>query len=230
VFLALDTAADFCSVALADGPGRLLASFHQSQARGHAETLVPMIERALKKARTTPAALRGIVVTIGPGTFAGVRVGLSAARALGFATGTKVLGLTSFEALMGLAVLKHGGRLPPRVLTTIPGRGAEVAAALFSPAKEKRPPWTLRKGPATITATEAGAWLGNGPALVIGPAVGGLAPTFSGGEVSTENAWPRAEELLRMKDFLPAARWGKRPSPFYLRPPDAKPSVLLPHG
>ena len=230
MFLAIDTVTDVCSVALANAEGKLLASLGQRQERGHAEAIVPMIARALQKAKTSPDALQGIVVTIGPGSFAGVRIGLSAAQALGIATGAKVLGLTSFEAAMGLAVLRNGDKLPRFVLVALSGRGDERAAELFAPAQGKMPPWASRKGPKTLGPGEAERWLAGKSALIIGSAADGIARGLPGARVGGGLAWPRAEDLLRIKDFFPRARWGKRASPFYLRPPDARPSVIVPHG
>lgn len=230
MFLALDTVTHFCSVALAERNGKLLAAFHEPQTRGHAETIVPLIEKAFEKGKTKPSSLEGIVVTAGPGTFAGVRIGLSAARALAFATGAKVLALTSFEALMGLARLRHGTNLPPLVLAAVPGRGDENAAELFSQPNPTRPPWTSLHRPKTLATGEAAAWLAGKPALVVGPAADRLVREIPSAAIAAESAWPRAEDLLRLMDFFPKGRWGKRATPFYLRPPDARPSVLIPHG
>ncbi|HXV73517.1 MAG TPA: tRNA (adenosine(37)-N6)-threonylcarbamoyltransferase complex dimerization subunit type 1 TsaB [Sphingomonadales bacterium] len=230
MLLALDTVAGYCSVALADAGGDILASFHEDQERGHAETLIPLIGRAFRKAKTDAAALRGIVVTTGPGTFAGVRVGLSAAKALSFAAGAKVLGLTTFETLMGLALLKHGARLSPFVLVVLPGRGAERAAELFARHEKQSPPWKRIAGPETLQAGRAESWLKGRNTLLFGPAAEGLQREMAGAGIRAENAWARAEDLLRMTRFFPRARWGKSVSPFYLRPPDARPSVIVSHG
>lgn len=84
--LAIETASEACSVALFDGT-RLLASDHQVLGRGHAERLIPMIEGLPEKGRA-----ERIIVSLGPGSFTGVRIGIAAARALGIAWNAEVLG------------------------------------------------------------------------------------------------------------------------------------------
>lgn len=84
--LAIETASEACSVALFDGT-RLLAGDHRVLGRGHAERLIPMIEGLPDKGRA-----ERIIVSLGPGSFTGVRIGIAAARALGIAWDAEVLG------------------------------------------------------------------------------------------------------------------------------------------
>lgn len=84
--LAIETASEACSVALFDGSS-LLAADHRVLGRGHAERLIPMIEGLPEKGRA-----ERIIVSLGPGSFTGVRIGIAAARALGIAWGAEVLG------------------------------------------------------------------------------------------------------------------------------------------
>ncbi|TIX50513.1 tRNA (adenosine(37)-N6)-threonylcarbamoyltransferase complex dimerization subunit type 1 TsaB [Alteraurantiacibacter aquimixticola] len=84
--LAIDCATEACSAALFDG-SQLVEGRFEILGRGHAERLVPMIAELPDKGRADR-----IVVSLGPGSFTGVRIGLAAARALGIAWGAEVLG------------------------------------------------------------------------------------------------------------------------------------------
>ena len=66
---------------------------------GQAERLVPMIEAVMARANLRFEDLDLIAVTLGPGAFTGVRIGIATAEGLGLASGRPVLGLTSFEAV-----------------------------------------------------------------------------------------------------------------------------------
>lgn len=92
--LAIETASEACSVALFQD-GDLIAHDHRVLGRGHAERLVPMIAALPDKGRATR-----ILVSLGPGSFTGVRIGIATARALGFAWGAEVLG---YETLANVA-------------------------------------------------------------------------------------------------------------------------------
>ncbi len=89
--LAIDCATEACSAALFDGTRRLDGRC-ETIGRGHAERLVPMIAELPDRGRADR-----IVVSLGPGSFTGVRIGLAAARALGLAWGAEVLGYPTLE-------------------------------------------------------------------------------------------------------------------------------------
>ena len=97
--LAIDTALAACSAAVLDtGNGGIVASESLLMARGHAEALMPLVERVVKKSGIGFAELERVVVTTGPGSFTGLRVGISAARGLGVATDIPVVGVTTLSA------------------------------------------------------------------------------------------------------------------------------------
>jgi tRNA threonylcarbamoyl adenosine modification protein YeaZ len=101
--LAIETASEACSIALFEGEA-LVAHDHRVIGRGHAEALVPMIAALPGKGRSDR-----ILVSLGPGSFTGVRIGLAAARALGFAWGAEVLGYPTLALIAAQARAVHPG-------------------------------------------------------------------------------------------------------------------------
>jgi tRNA threonylcarbamoyladenosine biosynthesis protein TsaB len=99
LILAIDTALDACAAAVLDtDAGKLIAQESQAMKRGHAEALMPLIARVMKASGIAFAALDRIAVTTGPGSFTGLRVGLSAARGIALAAAKPVVGLTTLTA------------------------------------------------------------------------------------------------------------------------------------
>ncbi|MEA2864097.1 MAG: tRNA threonylcarbamoyladenosine biosynthesis protein TsaB [Bradyrhizobium sp.] len=99
LILAIDTALDACAAAVLDtDSGSLIATESQAMKRGHAEALMPLIGRVMKDSGVAFASLDRIAVTTGPGSFTGLRVGLSAARGIALAASKPVVGLTTLSA------------------------------------------------------------------------------------------------------------------------------------
>lgn len=99
--LAIDTALDACAACVAtDESEEPLAGESLPLARGHAEALLPLIERVMAQVEGGFDSLSRVAVTVGPGSYTGLRVGLSAARAIGLAAGIPVVGVTTLSALL----------------------------------------------------------------------------------------------------------------------------------
>jgi tRNA threonylcarbamoyladenosine biosynthesis protein TsaB len=98
IVLAIDTALDACSVAVVRDD-ETLASFSEQMSRGQAERLAPMAREAVLQAGLAFSDIDRIAVTTGPGSFTGVRVGLSFARALALALNKSCVGVSTLEAL-----------------------------------------------------------------------------------------------------------------------------------
>ena len=98
--LAIDTSCGAASVAIVEsGEIEPLAVVSRVMTRGHAEALAPMVEDAALAVAGGLATLDRIVVTTGPGSFTGIRVGLAMARAMGLALGVPVVGVSTLAAL-----------------------------------------------------------------------------------------------------------------------------------
>jgi tRNA threonylcarbamoyl adenosine modification protein YeaZ len=101
--LAIECATEACSAALFEGSA-LVDGRYDILGRGHAERLVPMIAELPDRGRAAR-----VVVSLGPGSFTGVRIGLAAARALGLAWGAEVLGYPTLALVAAMAREAHPG-------------------------------------------------------------------------------------------------------------------------
>jgi tRNA threonylcarbamoyladenosine biosynthesis protein TsaB len=120
-YLAVDTATEACSVALAiDG---VIRERFEPMQREHTQRLLPMIEAVLAEAGTSVARLDGIVCSIGPGSFAGLRIGLGVVKGLALARDLPVVGISSLAMLSQRAMRLQGAR---QVAAVIDARMKEV--------------------------------------------------------------------------------------------------------
>ncbi|MEM9207230.1 MAG: tRNA (adenosine(37)-N6)-threonylcarbamoyltransferase complex dimerization subunit type 1 TsaB [Pseudomonadota bacterium] len=99
--LAIDTCGPFCAAAVFSGeplPGNALSQRTEPMARGHAERIVPMIGQCLDEAKLKITDLDLIAVTVGPGSFTGVRIGVATARGLALTGKVQAIGVITLEA------------------------------------------------------------------------------------------------------------------------------------
>src|ERR1700732_2659114 len=217
LILAIDTALDACAAGVLDtDAGKLVALESLAMKRGHAEALMPLIARVMKESGIAFTSLDRLAVTTGPGSFTGLRVGLSAARGIDLAAGKPVVGVTTL-AVYAAPVVNESAERP--VISAIDARHDQVyfqavsgtASSLILP----------RLGP---VAEALGASRFGAPHLV-GNAAGILA-----------DRWPAHAPPPFKVDALsaPDIAWvgwlgaAVNPNtatarPFYLRAPDAKP-------
>src|SRR5215218_1346035 len=122
--LAIDTALDACAAAVVDTRNaKVIAQESQAMKRGHAEALMPLIARVMKEANVGFAALDRIAATTGPGSFTGLRVGLSAARGIALAAAKPVVGVTTLTAYAAPVVSRNATH---PVLSAIDARHDQV--------------------------------------------------------------------------------------------------------
>ncbi|CCG07774.1 tRNA (adenosine(37)-N6)-threonylcarbamoyltransferase complex dimerization subunit type 1 TsaB [Pararhodospirillum photometricum] len=214
--LALDTALAACSVALVS-PDGVLATRHQPMERGQAEALVPLIAAVMAEADQTPSALGQVAVTIGPGSFTGLRVGLATARGLGVALGCPVRGVGVAEALAD-AVMDHDrAASEASVLVVIDSKRGDLFVQRFAGRDAQGLPRAV-DSPRAVSLDEAQA-LAEGASFVAGDGAlkVGRAPVV---------VFPDPVRVARLAARRPPEA-ALAPLPLYLRPPDA---VLAPNG
>jgi tRNA threonylcarbamoyladenosine biosynthesis protein TsaB len=224
--LAFDTALDACSAALWSD-GTVLAWESAALARGHAEILFPMLGRVLGTAGADYADIGRFAVTIGPGSFTGVRVGVAAARGLALARGVPAVGITTLEAIAATAISKFGEtahKVVKKVAAAIDAKRGEIYIQIFDTGREDGVLVALTP-PSAVTPEGAARLIGAGPVLLAGS-----------GSVLVRAALEDLAEILDAEAALVpdagllagiAARRAvgadmPPPSPLYLRAPDAK--------
>lgn len=199
--LVIETASEACSVALIEGE-TLLARDHRVIGRGHAEALVPMIAALPAKGRSDR-----ILVSLGPGSFTGVRIGLATARALGFAWGAEVLGYPTLALIAAQARAVHPGA---GLTVCMNGGHGEWFVQDFS--GDGMPGSELRSAaPAAAVATGA-------QAIIAGNRATAFAAALEGGRQAID-LLPEAAEVWRVPGSLLTGNL----APVYGRGADATP-------
>ncbi|MBS9719203.1 tRNA (adenosine(37)-N6)-threonylcarbamoyltransferase complex dimerization subunit type 1 TsaB [Tianweitania sp. BSSL-BM11] len=216
--LAIDTSANLCAACVWEGDGAL-ASVTQDIGTGHAELLMSMIQDVLRQAGKTYSDLSRIGVVIGPGSFTGVRVGVSTARGLALALNIPAVGVTTLEALAAEALALHPGR---SVLAVIDARREQLYSALYDQAG------VPLAEPAVLDAGATLARTGEGDFLLTGSGAATIAARMPGHSIVAERATASIETYARLAAAKPDG--SEKPKPLYLRGADAKPqaSFILP--
>ncbi len=211
--LAIDTAMEACSVAVLTESGTPVV-VSEILGRGHAERLVGMVESAMREVGLGFPDLDRIAVTVGPGSFTGLRVGIAAARGFALVTGRPVVGVGTLEA-HARSVRDTAGAVP--VMAVLDARRDEIYGQRFH--ADGTPATAAEVGPAGYFAS----------LLELGDALAG-----SGADLVAAQAEQDVTILHRRAspDILAVAALGRAaipdgspPRPLYLRPPDAKPQA-----
>jgi len=203
--LGINTVADVCEAALCDG-ALVVARVAETMTQGHDARLAPVVHQVMAEAGVDFAQLDRVAVIVGPGSFTGVRVGVSFARALALALEIRAVGVSSLEALdtlpqtgrvLGVLAAK---RRPPQlswwVQRLVDGRGVEEPGEAEEPGMRE-----LLVGVDAVCGQADGL-----PAFA--------APILAG----RPSAVAAAQFVARLtnEDFPPAR-------PIYVREPDAAP-------
>ena len=214
--LAIETAGSACSVAVGRGAS-VLAAERLAMRYGHAEALMPMVDRVVAASGLPRAALGGIAVAVGPGGFTGIRVGLGAAQGIALALKARLICVTSFAAVTA-AVPAGAGSL----LVVLDSRREDLYVQRF----DRGSGLPLAEPEAVMPedlAEHAAAIVDGGPLLIAGDAVDSAAAALGGRFVIeiAENSAPDARGVLAAALRQIAAEPDEgRVRPLYLRPPD----------
>ncbi len=214
--LAIDTASTLCAACVYDTErsaelGRAVLDI----GKGHAEHLMSVVERALAESKLAFSDLGAIGVSIGPGSFTGVRVGVSAARGFALALGIPSIGVTSLEAVASAARDEFGA---VTVMSAFDAGRDEIHAAIYDAAGMPI------NEPAIITLQNAIEWSEVFEPVLVGSAANRIAAAASR-HVRVGSTAATAEIAIYAR--LAAAKGGvaEKPRPLYLRQADAKPQA-----
>jgi tRNA threonylcarbamoyladenosine biosynthesis protein TsaB len=217
LILAIDTALDACSAAVLDtNAGKTIALESQAMQRGHAEALMPLIARVMKQSGVAFSALDRIAVTSGPGSFTGLRVGLSAARGIALAADKPVVGLTTLAAYAAPVVAENGAH---PILSAIDARHDHV---YFQVVGGDGSPLVKPKVAPIAEALDAAQF---GALHLVGNAANILAERWPADATPPFKVDPQSAPDINWVAWLGAAVAPESAParPFYLRAPDAKP-------
>ena len=221
IVLAVDTAGSACSAAiLRDGAAAARRS--EVMRRGQAERLVPMVVSMVDEAGLGLSDIDLFAVTVGPGAFTGLRIGLAACAGMALAAGRPIIGIGNLEAA---ARAVPADRIDSgTLLVALDSRRAELFAQPFD--ASHRP----LAEPACLAPEALYSLLPDGPVLVTGdaadPAAEALSRTHGPASVSRfEGAGPADPMIVATLAAERAGQAGhEAPAPLYLRPPDATPA------
>ena len=218
--LAFDTACDACSVAIW-GDGQIVAHRAKAMVRGQSEELVSMIDQTMGQSGVQFATLSAVAVTIGPGAFTGLRIGLATARAIALAAGCRAIGVSTFDAIAAAAAKEHHDRKRGLVVAIDTKRGdlylqrylPDSSALGFSPWQDA----------SVVTPQAALALLPSGPLLLAGDGARSLHEAMGSAGARATIAQVTVPDAAHVA-AVAAYRFVADPSPpplrpLYLRPP-----------
>ena len=197
--LAIDTAFEVCAAAVfdsADG-GRVLAQESLDLSRGHAEVLLPLIARVMDASEVEFNGLDRIAVTVGPGSFTGLRVGISAARGIALAAGRPAVGLSTLSAFAAPHVAGDDDERAV-IVAAVDARHDQVYLQVFGPGGN-----TL-VAPHVASVREAVRSAMAGPARIVGSAAYIIAATMA----EPADSPPLQVDARKAPDIVWVARLG----------------------
>jgi len=217
--LAIDTALGLCSACVFDTVSdTAISSESIPMDRGHAEALMPLIERVMDRVEGGFSSLDRVAASIGPGSFTGLRVGLSAGRAIAMATDIPVVGVNTLSAFAAPYLDQSSDAW---IVSVIDARHSHVYLQLMGSDGK------LALPPQIISIVDAVVAIGGKPVRVVGSAAtlfgAALREAGQSPAIELDRAGPDIDWIARLgaiadPQFAP-------PSPLYLRPPDALPQT-----
>lgn len=213
----IETSTDCCSVALT-ADMTVAADFADMHGRNHAEKIGRFVKQALDEARSQQRTIDAVAVSIGPGSYTGLRIGLSEAKGLAYALGVPLIGVPTLKIMATNVMFNHHGiSLESRFAPMIDARRMEVFTGVFDMWLRELMP----SQPLILTPESYGDLLDKGPLLFMGNAVEKARTVISHpNAIFVEGINPMASDMLalsekafREQDFIDVAY----STPLYLK-------------
>ena len=213
----MDAAGAACSAALWRD-GAVVARCLEPMQRGQSERLVPMVQQVMGEARARYADLDAIAVTLGPGGFTGVRIGLATARGFALACERPLIGISNFLALAAAAV-RDETRAGHWLAVLIDAKRDDLYVQAFDGEL-----WPQTE-PASVATERLDGFLPDGPLVLAGDGVPqALAALEAAGRRFVVSEGPGLTDAARVAELAasqaPPPADAPAPRPLYLRPPD----------
>ncbi len=209
----IETSTALCSVALAED-GAVTAYRESSAPKAHASLTAVFVQEVLAERGVTLADCEAVCVSMGPGSYTGLRVGVSTAKGLCFGASKPLLAVGTLDTLVAQATAEANDSYR-YIVPMIDARRMEVYAAVFENGKQ-----ITETAPAIIDENSYAEYLEQGPVLFIGDGAGKCADVIKHPNAHFCQCHPKASsmlqpaiEALRKEDFKDVAYF----EPFYLK-------------
>jgi tRNA threonylcarbamoyladenosine biosynthesis protein TsaB len=215
--LAIDTVLAACSAAVLDTEqGGIVASESLPMVRGHAEALLPLLQRVMRDAGVSFPDIDRVAVTTGPGSFTGLRVGIAAARGIALAAEKPAVGLSTLSAYAAPHIA-NDDRFP--VVAAIDARHGHVYLQVFAPgARSFTAPRLAPLQEAVKAAAETPSCIAGSAAQLVAAGLSALGAVSIAVDASPA---PDIGWVARMGAVVAPEQSPLKPQ--YLRAPDAQP-------
>jgi len=215
ILLAIDTASTLCAACVYDSAAdKELGRVVLDLGKGHAEHLTGVVDDAMRQAGVGFPELGRIVVSVGPGSFTGVRVGVAAARGYALALNIPAVGVTTLEAIAAETRSLAGARI---LMTALDGGRGEIFLSVYDG------DGALLFGPVATTLQGAAALAREHMPLLVGTAAKAVADEARAGlELGAHGSTADIGVYARLGA---TGDVGEKPKPLYLRDADAKPQA-----
>ena len=187
----IETSTALCSTALSEN-GAIVSYRESSAPKAHASLTAVFIQEMLSERGLTIEDCDAVCVSMGPGSYTGLRVGVSTAKGLCFGSGKPLLAVGTLDTLVAQAQMADRVGDPRFIIPMIDARRMEVYSAVFEAGKGQITETT----PTIVDENSYAEYLEQGPCLFIGDGAGKCADVINHPNARFHQCWPKASAML----------------------------------